>query len=127
MRRKNAAYLRHFYADELVIASTRYYLGRMSIAVGGFTRELCAAWPEMPEVTRTVIRESVDEAFRQDNAAREKGEKYLPLGHDCDRESWEQVRALWTESDMSPPCPACEPIRRVIEHAARSKRRKGSL
>jgi hypothetical protein len=40
----------------------------------------------------------LDEAFEQDDKARQgmkKGYGYYPLGHDCDRQSWEKVREAY--------------------------------
>lgn len=90
--------------DLLWICATRYMLGRMTYAVGNFCDSLVRHWGTLPEHTRSNIKRDVEEEFRRDDHARARRakDKYdpsgaypLPLGHDCDRQSWETVRALW--------------------------------
>ena len=85
--------------DELTIwvGACRYYLGRRSYAVSTFCEALRAAWPTLSAETQDIIIRDVDEAFASDNKRRGMAGAigYLPLGHDCDRESWEGVRRLW--------------------------------
>ena len=79
----------------LWLGSCRYYLGRTSIAVADYCECLCAAWPTLAQGTRDLIRRDVEEAFAADDRARAVGAGYWPLGHDCDRKVWENVRRLW--------------------------------
>ena len=83
--------------DELTVwvGACRYYLGRTSYAVSTFADALRATWPSLSPETRDIITCDVEETFEQDDRARERGEAYRPLGHDCDRASWETVRRLW--------------------------------
>jgi len=79
----------------LWLGAFRYYLGRMSYAVSHFTEMLRAEWPNLPEQARTLIRAELEDAFINDDKHRDSGEFWSVLGHDCDRASWETVRALW--------------------------------
>ena len=88
--------------DELTIwvGACRYYLGRQSYAVSMFCEALRAAWPSLSAETQDIIMRDIDEAFERDDRARADRSSgaertYLPLGHNCDRESWEGVRRLW--------------------------------
>ena len=82
----------------LWVGATRYYLGRMSIAVGFFTEMLCGAWPVLFRGTRDAIRWDVEEAFERDDRGRVRRGRRFALGCDCDRASWNTVRALWCAS-----------------------------
>lgn len=77
-----------FEADDLVMSATSYYLGRMTAMVEVFCQNLVASWPELPEHVRRYVRTVVEGAYRRNQ-----------LGHDCDRRSWDGVRALWSEED----------------------------
>lgn len=89
----------------LWIASTRYYLGRMSYAVGDFCGHLIAAWPTLDDSTRNIIRRDVESEFERDDRMRDgwhnstdphdRKPLRFPLGMDCDRAEWEKVRKLW--------------------------------
>lgn len=86
----------------LFVDAVRYAIGRQSYQVGVTADWLCAYWQHLPAEARTIIRRDVEEAFTRDDVARKhestRGCQSLPLGSDCDRASWEQVRALWKES-----------------------------
>lgn len=88
----------------LWIASTRYYLGRMTADVGTFCALLIGAWDKLDDHTRTIIRRSVASEFERDDRARQLSadpsatlhhDRRLPLGEDYDRREWEKVRKLW--------------------------------
>jgi hypothetical protein len=95
------ASLRYFEAHDMLISATRYYIGRMTIQACHWAECLAKAWPEIPEGTRGVIRRDIEEAFRDDDAARERGDQYRPLGHDCDRSAWDKVRKAWQTMDAT--------------------------
>jgi hypothetical protein len=78
----------------LWIGAFRYYLGRMSYAVGNFCDLLMAHWPALNGRVKALIQRELDEAFKQDDEMRYDGKEYLPLGHDCDRAQWERVRYM---------------------------------
>ena len=88
--------------DWLIIGAVRYAIGRMSYQVSITTEWVIQNWYLMNEHTKAIIIQDVEEAFREDDRHREayaKKEvtfKCFALGHDCDRESWLQVRKLWT-------------------------------
>lgn len=86
--------------DSLWIGATRYYLGRMTIAVEPFTYGLVRNWKKIDNYTRLVIQRDIEAEFSRDDAARSSGKSgmYLPLGMDCDRKSWERVRELWRKT-----------------------------
>ena len=87
--------LRYFEVHDMLISATRYYIGRMTIQTCYWAQCLAKAWPEIPAGTRGVIRRDLEEAFRADDEARERGDRYKPLGYDCDRQSWDLVRQAW--------------------------------
>jgi hypothetical protein len=80
----------------LWLGATRYYLGRMSYAVGDFVDMLVKKWPTMNEATQQIIRRDIEAEFERDDDLRQQGSQYLPLGQDCDRAEWERVRRLWS-------------------------------
>lgn len=94
------AHMREFDQHSLLIAATRYYMGRMTIQASYFARcELATAWPRIPAETQAIIRRDLEEAFRDDDAARAEGRTYKPLGADCDRAAWEHVRRAWQKME----------------------------
>lgn len=105
MKKRTNKHLNAFDPHMLLIAATRYFTGRRTISTCAFARELAAAWPTIPEHTRAVIQRDLEEEFRRDDEARSKGQRqiYLPLGHDCDRESWEKVREAWKKMEKETP------------------------
>ena len=101
--RPDLAALALFDAHGLIIGATRYYTGRMTIHAGMFAQyELARAWPLLQLNTKAVIRRDLEDDFRRDDEARARGEKYLPLGADCDRAAWEAVRRAWEQEDAYP-------------------------
>lgn len=82
----------------LWVGAFRYYLGRMTYAVGEFCWLLINQWPELPEMVRILIQRDLEEAFERDDKLRQNG-PYTPLGADCDRAEWEKVRSLWRENN----------------------------
>lgn len=85
------------------LGATRYYLGRMTAAVGSFCDLLRVEWKHLPQETRDLIQRDVEEEFRRDDNARgwELEPHAFPLGMDCDRAEWEKVRKLWRDSHGS--------------------------
>ena len=114
--KKIVAYFPEAGASELVFWSFRYFLGRMSIAVSSFAESLAAAWPHIDPRFQSLIKKELEEEFRRDDEARVRREElkqkvkngeakedaiyqiYLPLGHDCDRESWQKVRNAYNNT-----------------------------
>lgn len=89
-------------ADEqttLWLGAFRYYCGRMTYAVSDFCEMLVAAWPTLTPSLRNLIAGELEGEFRRDDEMRDRGASYLPLGNQCDRESWERVRGLWKVGD----------------------------
>jgi len=95
MRVRTNEWLDRFDAHLLIIAATRYHLGRMTIATDLFAEDLAKAWDELPDGDKLILQQDIEKAFEWDDIARAKGIKriYLPLGMDCDRQAWEKVRA----------------------------------
>lgn len=81
--------------DLMAIAAVRYCLGRMTYITSDCSDWLTQQWPNITPNARNVIQRDIEEAFERDDAAREAGDTYKPLGWDCDRASWEKVRKLW--------------------------------
>ncbi len=79
----------------MVIAATRYCLGRMTYVVGDCCDWLIKIWPLLSPSTQRIVRLDIEEAFERDDADREAGRTYKALGHDCDRHQWARVRGLW--------------------------------
>lgn len=79
----------------LIHSSFRYYLGRMSIGNVMFARELAEAWHLLPSGIASLIKRELEEAFQADDSARERKSEFHPLGHNCDREAWENVRSKY--------------------------------
>lgn len=90
--------------DWLVIDAVRYAVGRRTYQVDVTARWLCVVWARLPAHVREIIQRDLEVEFRRDDAMRARGERTcLPLGMDCDRESWAMVRALWLSQDPPPP------------------------
>lgn len=92
--------LRNFDLGDLIIPAVRYYLGRMTISTHFFCADLIKSWPEIPDGIKSTIIRDIEEAFERDDRSRQisnvKGYSGpFPLGDDCDRASWEQVRKLY--------------------------------
>ena len=79
----------------MVIAATRYCLGRMTYIVSDCADWLIKIWPLLSPRTQRIIQRDIEEAFSRDDADREAGRTYKALGHDCDRHQWARVRGLW--------------------------------
>jgi len=91
----------HNTPDDLVFWSFRYFLGRTSIQTHCFTRDLAKAYPYLNERIASLIRKELEEAFCEDDEMRAEkppSPRYFPLGGDCDRASWEQVRQAYATS-----------------------------
>ena len=80
----------------MVIAATRYCLGRMTYIVSDCADWLIKIWPLLSPSTQRIVRADIEEAFSRDDADREAGRIYKALGHDCDRHQWARVRRLWS-------------------------------
>jgi len=83
---------------DLWLGATRYFLGRMTIAVSSFCSMLQQQWPGLPERVRVLIQRDIEEAVVRDDAERAETHKIgarffaYALGMDMDRRYWEQVR-----------------------------------
>lgn len=93
--------LKHFRESDVLIAASRYYTGRVTASVHPFCQQLAAAWPEIQPSVRAVIRRDLEDDFQHDDDDRAEGREVKRLGHDCDRESWELVRAAWLRLDRN--------------------------
>ena len=78
-----------FDAVEMLICTTRYYIGRSTISASTWADDLARHWASLPEGARIVIKRDLENAFERDNA----------LGDDCDRVMWEKVRAAWMREE----------------------------
>ena len=82
--------------DLMVVASVRYCLGRMTCVVSDCCDWLIEIWPTLTESTRNIVKRDIEDEFKRDDDARERGDEFKPLGWDCDRRQWERVRRLWS-------------------------------
>lgn len=81
--------------DLMALAAVRYCLGRMTYIVSDCADWLVHQWPHISPSTRAIIQRDIEAEFERDDAARERGDAYLPLGMTMDRRTWERVRGLW--------------------------------
>jgi hypothetical protein len=79
----------------MAVAAVRYCLGRMTYLTHVCAEWLVENWADFPQTTRTDIERDVEQAFREDDEARKRGDQYRPLGWDCGRDAWDKVRKLW--------------------------------
>jgi hypothetical protein len=93
--RLSPAWIDRFESEGLLIAAFRYYMGRRTISACHFAEHLAMAWPELPLSVQSIIRSELGEELIADTAARLRGDRVLPLGHNCDREAWEKVLEAW--------------------------------
>lgn len=74
-----------------------YYLGRMTGSVSTFCDLLIREWPNLNSATQDTIKLYVEAEFKRYD--RVKSSINLndasPLGMDCDKLKWEEVRSLW--------------------------------
>lgn len=98
--KKIESWLREFDPADLVLSAFRYFLGRMTIATCCFAQyELAKAWPELPIKVRRQIKKELEAAIVRDDKyrAEHSDDKFgAPLGMDCDRAAWMQVRAAYS-------------------------------
>ena len=85
-------------SSELAFWAFRYFLGRQTATACLFAKDLAKAWPHLEADDRAMIRKELERAFWEDDEARvEAMAENRPLGHDMDREAWDEVRAAWRE------------------------------
>jgi hypothetical protein len=87
--------------DWMVLDALRYAMGRMSTQPSITSAWFVRHWPFLPKLIKEVIQNDVEREFEQDDRMRKMHPKdncRWVLGHDCDRASWEKVRALWRTS-----------------------------
>jgi hypothetical protein len=86
----------YFSVPDLIHSTFRYCLGRQTAYSATFAHDLAKAWPLLPPSIAGMIRRELDEAFADDDWARQIGvERHLPLGQDMDRAAWELVRKAY--------------------------------
>jgi hypothetical protein len=76
----------------MMIGAFRYHLGRRTYAVSEFCNFLIRVWSSLDDRTQRLIRHELQQAFQKEEEARLLGDRYLPLGDECDRAEWEKVR-----------------------------------
>jgi hypothetical protein len=81
--------------DLMAIAAVRYCLGRMTYITSDCSEWLIEQWPNIKPSARAAIQRDIEEAFQRDDEARAGSDAYKPLGWDCDRAVWANVRRLW--------------------------------
>lgn len=88
-------FINEFDWADLIISTTRYYLGRSTISTYYYAKTLAENWDRLPKNVRYVVRRDVEDALERDDRDREHSKTSLSLGHDVDREGWELVRSAW--------------------------------
>lgn len=92
--------------EDMAVYAFRYALGRMTSAPATVADWLFRHWDDLSVQTRRQIESELDKAFKEDDAQRAMLPPkdadiplatYQRLGHDCDRATWERVRALYRE------------------------------
>ena len=82
--------LKIFDLEDLIVSTTSYYIGRQTILVSSFCGCICDSWSILPKTVQGYIQNIVERAY----AKYDRGLKSA-LGSDCERKSWDMVRALW--------------------------------
>lgn len=103
--------------DLMVLSAFRYCCGRMTYISGVCADWLVAKWAEIPPHAQALIRKELDEQFRRDDEDRAMNASFKSLGWECDRDSWEKVRALWAAEQQ--PARPCELTPAEIAHRAK--------
>jgi len=84
--------------ERFIHQATRYVMGRRTGAVHEHCIWLVENWGRIPINQRNIIQRDLEEAFGRDDRARQMGTPdWFWLGDDCDRRSWEGVRALYAK------------------------------
>lgn len=82
--------------DYMIMSTVDRSLGSRTIAAMKFVQDLDRHWGELPVRVRDYIQRVVEERFVIDDEERSLGIKHdLPLGMDCDRAEWEELRERW--------------------------------
>jgi hypothetical protein len=75
----------------MIIAATRYCIGRRSYIVSDCADWIVSNWDDWPDNVKAIIQRDLENEFER--AA--QNPDWNPLGDDCDKREWEKVRALW--------------------------------
>ena len=84
--------------DSMAVCAVRYCLGRRTYVVAECCNWLRANWAQFSERGRIAIRQEIERAIKDDDAARARKNDlsvYHPLGMDMDRAEWVRVAELW--------------------------------
>ena len=95
------SYIDFFDKESLIIASTRYFLGRMSIEISFYTKSLVKSWIFLPNRVKYIIQLDLEQSFKDDDKSRAENDKHHPLGMDMDRKAWEEVRKCYENDNIS--------------------------
>jgi hypothetical protein len=79
----------------MIIDAVRYCLGRKTTQVATTTDWLIKNWDNLDKMTQDIIKRDIETQFKSDDMIRKIKTTNLPLGQDCDRERWENVRCIW--------------------------------
>lgn len=75
--------------------SFRYVLGRRTYAVSIWCDWCVANWNNIPTGEAAIIERELEEAYVFDDRDRRENRDVKYLGDDCDRLSWDRVRACY--------------------------------
>jgi hypothetical protein len=85
----------HFSVPDLIHSTFRYCLGRQTAYAVTFAHDLAEAWPLLPPSISAFISVELDDAFAEDDLARDLDWADRPLGHDVYRAAWGLVRRAY--------------------------------
>lgn len=97
--------------DLIIMAAMRYAMGRRTYIVNTVVEFLINNWDKISDSNKNIIKRDLEEAIELDDADRarlqllkENGneEGYMPtpyLGDNCDRVTWDRLRALWINKE----------------------------
>lgn len=87
--------------SSLVFWAFRYFLGRRTASSCSFAKELARAIPKLDDYERNLIQHELDREFESDDSCRNSGDRFRPLGDDCDRAAWDLVRQAYRKQNQS--------------------------
>jgi hypothetical protein len=81
----------------MIIDAVRYAMGRRSYQVGITAQWVRYSWNLLSDPAQQIIKQDIEDEFRR----AERTGNYSALGDECDRQEWEDVRALWKPKSQS--------------------------
>lgn len=84
----------------LILFAIRYAMGRKSVAPCCVAEWLIENWGRLDHTTQSQIQREVEGEIKRDDQYRENhpeetSQDYYPLGWNCDKQRWLNLRKLW--------------------------------